>query len=88
MTGCANLESDPSKLEANPNLELARKAYHELRDKKQLSKSGADALADAEKALIKAEQLHNRKVKTELVDGYAQLFTQAFYRSAGKTKYQ
>ncbi|MGI9285629.1 MAG: OmpA family protein [Pseudomonadales bacterium] len=73
LAGCANLESDPSQLEANPNLEQARAAYHELRDKKQLSKSGAEALAEAEKALVKAEQLHNRKVKTELVDGYAQL---------------
>ncbi len=71
--GCANLETDPSELEANPNLERARAAYHELRDQKQLSKSGAGALADAEKALIKAEQLHNRKVKTELVDDYAKL---------------
>lgn len=73
MTGCANLETDPSALESNPNLEQARAAYHELRDTEQLSKSGADALADAEKALIKAEQLHNRKVKTELVDDYARL---------------
>lgn len=73
VAGCANLESDSSQLEANPNLERARAAYHELRDKKQLSESGAEALAEAEKALIKAEQLHNRKVKTELVDGYAQL---------------
>lgn len=72
-TGCANLETDPSELDANPNLERARTAYHELRDKKQLSKSGAEALADAEKALIKAEQLHNRKVKIELVDDYAKL---------------
>ncbi len=72
-TGCANLEYDPSGSETNPHLEQARAAYHELRDQKQLSKSGASALADAEEALIKAEQLHNRKVKTELVDDYAKL---------------
>ncbi len=72
-TGCANLESDPSGWETNPNLERARAAFHELGDKEQLSKSGAEALADAETALIKAEQLHNRKVKTELVDDYARL---------------
>ncbi len=71
--GCASLESDPSEPEANPKLEQARAAYHELRDQKQLSKSGAEALADAERALIKAEQLHNRNVKTELVNDYAEL---------------
>lgn len=73
LAACANLESDPYAAETNPNLEQARAAYHELRAKQKLSKSGAEALAEAEKALIKAEQLHNRKVKTELVDGYAQL---------------
>ncbi len=73
LAGCAAIETGLDEPETNPNLEQARQAYHELRDKKELSKSGAEALAEAEKALIKAEQLHNRKVKTELVDGYAQL---------------